>query len=433
MTGARVVARPALATLLFLLTVIPAAAQTAEQDSVRGRSRPEFAPLGLEVDQLFGALGLMDRKTVEDKSSGLSSFTVYPKAEVAANYESNLFRDTSKESDRILVFSPGFAVRSDWENHSLAFTLDTDIGRHDRHASEDYDDVRAILDGRFDAADNLQLDGLAEIGQEHQKRGTLQDNGRTSAALVFRRSIAGFGARYTSDRLLVRPQFKITGEDYQSTTGQNNDDLDRVVAELSTRVAYEWQPGTAVFVEPSYNNRDYRLQRDFNGFLQNSHGYQMLVGVTWDVSGVTFLEFGTGYLRQEFDDPNLGTIQGPALSGRLVWNPLDSITLDLRLARDVQERRQPEVAGVLVTSVRSRIDYEMLYNLILSLRFDYAEEADQSTPRDDNRFNSGFEARYLVDQNWYAGLVASYEKLNSNLEDVGFSNVLLSLRLGAQL
>ena len=86
-----------------------------------------------------------------------------------------------------------------------------------------------------------------------------------------------------------------------------------------------------------------------------------------------------------------------------------------------------------MTSVRSRIDYEMLYNLILSLRFDYAEEADQNTPRDDNRFNTGFEARYLVDQNWFAGLVASYEKLNSNLDDVGFSNVLLSLRLGAQL
>jgi hypothetical protein len=75
----------------------------------------------------------------------------------------------------------------------------------------------------------------------------------------------------------------------------------------------------------------------------------------------------------------------------------------------------------------------MLYNLILSLTFDYANEADKSTPRDDDRFNAGFEARYLVDQNWFAGLVASYEKLNSNEETFGYSNVIFSLRLGAQL
>ena len=65
--------------------------------------------------------------------------------------------------------------------------------------------------------------------------------------------------------------------------------------------------------------------------------------------------------------------------------------------------------------------------------FDYANEDDKSTPRDDDRFNTGFEARYLVDQNWYAGLVASYEKLNSNEDGNSFSNVLVSLRVGAQL
>jgi len=428
-----VVARLTLVLVLVLLTIAPVAAQTAEGDSVRSRARPEFAPLGLELDQLVGTVGLLDRKTVKAKSSPLSSFVVFPKLELAANYESNLFRDDTRQVDRIAVISPGLAVRSDWENHSLEFAVSADIGRHDRHPSEDYDDVRATANGRFDVADNLQLNGLAEVGQAHLKRGTLLDNGRTTAAVIFRQSVIGFGGQYTVDRLLVRPQFKVTGEDYLSSAGQSNDDLDRVVAEVNTRVAYEWLPGTALFVEPSYNNRKYGLSRDFSGLLQDSHGYQLLAGVTWDVSGVTFLEFGTGYLRQEFDEPTFSTIQGPALSGRLVWNPLDSITVQLGLMRNVQERRGQNLAGVLVTSAKSRIDYELFYNVILSLMFDYANEDDKSTPRDDDRFNTGFEARYLVDQNWYAGLVASYEKLNSNEDGNSFSNVLVSLRLGAQL
>ena len=46
-----VVARLTLVLVLVLLTIAPVAAQTAEGDSVRSRARPEFAPLGLELDQ----------------------------------------------------------------------------------------------------------------------------------------------------------------------------------------------------------------------------------------------------------------------------------------------------------------------------------------------------------------------------------------------
>lgn len=422
-----------LGVVLVFLALSPAFAQTAESDTVRNRARPEFAPLGLELDDLAGAVGVLDAKTVHDKSSPLSSFVVFPKLELAGNYESNLFRDNTHQFDKIAVISPGFALRSDWENHALEFAVNADIGRHDRHPTEDYDDVRAILNGRFDLADNVQLNGLAQVGQEHLKRGTLLDDGRTTSAIVYRQSIIGFGGQYTGDRFQVKPQVKVTGEDYLSAAGLSNDDLDRAIVEVKTRVAYEWLPGTALFVEPSFNNRTYRLSRDFNGLLQDSHGYQMLAGVTWDVSGVTFIEFGTGYLRQEFEEPTFGTIEGPALSGRLVWNPLDPITLELRLGRDVQERRGQNQSGVLVTSIKSRVDYEMFYNLILSLTFDYANEADKATPRDDNRFNAGVEARYLVNQNFFAGLLTSYEKLNSNEETFGFRNLVVSLRLGAQL
>ena len=424
---------PALVLGLVLQVSGQAAAQTAEADSVRGRDRPEFTPIGIELDRLAGAAGALDRKTVEDKSSPLASFLVFPKMELAAVYESNVFRDSSSEPDKILVAAPTLAVRSDWESHRLELTVGGEVGRHDRHPREDYEDVRAAVAGMAEIGTEFQAHGRAEVARLHQQRGSLVAVGRTGSALEYEQSVVAFGLRYAGARVLVHPELRISAQDYLSRDGINNDDLDRVVAEVKSRFAWEWLPGTSAFVEPSYNDRQYELERDFAGQLQDSHGAQVLFGVTWDVSGVTFIEFGAGWLRQEFDEPSFETVQGPAVSGRLLWNPTDIVTLDVKLGRSVEEKRGVDLTGTLVTSVRTRLDYELFYDTILSLSFDYANEDDRSGSRSDDRFNTAAEARYLIGPNWYAGLVVGYDKLNSNQSAAGFSNTRVALRLGAQL
>ena len=66
-------------------------AQTAEQDSVQNRSRPDFDPIGIELDEFLGLVGLVSAKTIEQKSSPLSSFVVKPSFGVTGIYDSNIF------------------------------------------------------------------------------------------------------------------------------------------------------------------------------------------------------------------------------------------------------------------------------------------------------------------------------------------------------
>jgi hypothetical protein len=410
-----------------------AIAQTAEEDSVRGRSRPEFVPLGLELDQLLSTAGLVEPARARDRNTAAASFVVFPRLDIETAYETNLFRDTTNQVDRILVASPRVELRSDWANHRLSFGMGANVGRHDRHRTEDYEDLFVNAGGVADASEMLQLHGRVEVARLHLQRGTLIDSGRTGAAVEFDQSQIAFGAVFAPDRFLFHPEFTVVSEDYLGSDGTDNDDLDRAVATIKARFAYQWLPGTALFIEPSYNDRNYDRKRDVGGFLQDSHGTQTLVGFTWDVSGVTFLELGVGYLRQRFDEPSFGTVEGPAVSGRLVWNPLDSLTIDARLGRAVEEKRGVNLSGVLVTSLRSRIDYELFYDLLLSLSFDYAKEEDRFTRLTDNRFNTTFEARYLVNANWFAALTAGYDRLNAEADDSSFSNARASLRVGAQL
>lgn len=418
---------------LAVLVSSTASAQTAEEDSVLKRSRPDFEPIGMELDQLMWMAGLLDEGAARDRSTGLASFLVFPKLDVTTAYESNLFRDRSRQHDRILVVSPELALRSDWERHNLEIVVGADIGRHLRNDTEDYEDVRGAVTGRLDVSEPVSVTAGAHVARRHQTRGTVLLDGRTGAAITYRESGFRLLGEYTGDAFRGLAEFSVNGTTYDSSAGVDNSDLDRVLTRLRVRGSYELVPGTSFFVQPSVNDRAHDRKRDFNGRLQDSNGWEMLAGVTWDVSGVTFAEFGAGYLRQSFDDPAFETVSGPSVSGKLIWNPADLWTLTGEIRRTIQETKQAGFAGVLATHFAARVDFDMRDDTILSLKGAHTIEDYQGGNRTDNRFGVEFEARHFVNRYFFLRFIAGYDKLNSEQVGGGFNNARTALTLGARI
>lgn len=411
-----------------------ALAQTAAEDSVRARQGgPEFRPIGMELDQLMSVVGLLDRQAVRDKNTPYSSFGVFPKMEVTTGYETNLFRDDSRQHDKIVVLAPQLAVRSDWSRHSLALTLGSSIGRHARHDAEDYEDVRAALAGRIDASDRVSLTGSTEVARQHQLRGELLDPGAGSGATTFVRSSLTLGANYTGDAFRALTELSVADFDYDNDAGADNSVLNRRLTTLKVRGSYEFLPGTALFVEPSVNDRSYEVTRTSGGRLQDSDGVQTLVGVTWDVSGVTFVEFGVGYMRQDYDDPGFRTISGPSFSAKLIWNPTDLLTLEAEGGRSISETQNQNASGALVTRLGLRADYALRDNLMLSLSGRYSFEEIEGTGTENDRYVLDVEARYLMSGNLYLSARGGYDRRLSTEAGSSFSNLRASLTLGAQI
>ena len=426
-------AQPLMPTPLPCLPISYPVGPTAEQDSVLLRPRPEYQAEGIELDRLLSAAGALDRKTARDHSSGLSSFRVFPRLDIETEYQSNLFRDSSSVSDVIFVARPSLAIRSDWASHALEFVAGGAIGRHADTGSEDYEDVFGRVTGRAEWRDDLVTGATAQIARTHQQRGTLADPGDTAGVIEIETAQVGVGAAWDTGILTLSGEFQINDLDYVSTAQRDLDDFDRTDRAVQFRASWEFDEGTSVFVQPRYYARDYRRRRDQNGLLQDNEGAEILAGLTWNASGVTFAEFGVGYLRQTFDEPTIKTISGPSFNGRAVWNATDLTTITLNLKRSIEETNSPGFAGVFVTSLESRIDHEFLYNTIMSLRFDYAREDYDSNPRSDDRIGTALEVRHLFNEYFFAGAEVGYENLSSNSPGESFRNVHAAIRIGTQI
>ncbi len=251
--------------------------------------------------------------------------------------------------------SPALSVASDWANHGAHAAVSGDIGRHVVHPSEDYVNFRFDAGGNIDVTDALAVRGDAGYFRQQVARGTPDNQGGTAfPPLVADTVNLRSDARYLADAILLQGKFNRDDIAYSGGDPATAADGDRVETQVAVRTGYEFSPGTTVFIEPSYNTRDYARRVDFSGLRQGSSGYEVRAGLSWDVSGATFAEFGAGYLNQSFDEPSFEAISGYSADGKLIWNPTGLVTVTATLSRRIDETTQIGVSGILDNRRRDR-------------------------------------------------------------------------------
>lgn len=400
-----------------------AIAQTAEEDSVQNRSRPDFDAIGIELDEFLGVIGLVDQKTIEQKSSPLSSFVVKPSFGVTGVYESNIFlTENNTVADKRVEYRPELLIQSDWGRHALALTAASTIGRYVEATDEDFEDYQVQLTGRLDIHDNKKLDAVVGIAQRHQERNEEDDPGRGFEPTVSFNTFADMTFEYLTDALLARYNFSYEYMDFQDSGTFDNDVRDETVIETVFRLGYEFAPGTTIFLEPNADFRIFDQARDAAGLLQDNNAFGTLVGMTWDVTGVTFLEVGAGLSYREFDEPTFASELNFDYFLKGIWNATDVITVTAELARDFEDSGTPGASGTLEDSGQISIDYEFLDNVIISSGLTFSVSNTDQTGREDVNLGPTIGIRYLVNENWSSQLNLGYSKQDSNFDGESFTN-----------
>lgn len=414
-------------SVIFLPTL--ASAQTAEEDSVQNRPRPDFDPIGIELDELLGVIGLVSKKTIEQKSSPLSSFVVKPSFGVTGVYESNIFlTESDTVADKRVEYQPQLLIQSDWARHSLALTVTSTIGRYVEATNENYEDYQAQLSGRLDIHDNKKLDAVIGVAQRHQERNEEDDPGQGFKPIVSVNRFADMTYEYLADALLARFKVDYEYRDFQNTAELNNDTRDETIVELLFRLGYELSPGTTIFLEPNADFRIFDLARDTSGILQDNYSFGGLAGVTWDVTGVSFLEVGAGISYREFDEPTFDAELNFDYSLKAIWNATDVITLTAELARNFSDSATPGESGSLSDSASFSIDYEFLDNVIVTGGLSFSVSTTDQSGREDIDVGPSIGVQHLVNENWSAKLNLRYSKRESNF--TGESNTNFSAGFG---
>ncbi len=171
--------------------------------------------------------------------------------------------------------------------------------------------------------------------QSHTNRASPDDSGQGVPLTESFQTTYDLNTAFKGERFSFRLDGKWVNFDFDDAGPINNDDQDRDEYEAIFRVGYEFVIGTPLFVQPSYNLVDYEEQFDDGGREKSSDGYEVLAGFAWDISGVTFLELGAGYLEQKFDDVLFEKVAGPSFSADFVWNATVLLTFTLKLDRTV--------------------------------------------------------------------------------------------------
>lgn len=409
-------------------------AQTAEGDSVQERARPDFTPIGIELDEFLGTVGLVSEKTIEQKSSPLSSFTVFPTIGIGTRHDSNIFlTSTDEKADSSIIVSPGISIVSDWANHSLAFSASASIGRHQDYESEDYEDFQIQMSGGLNVDEYTTVSTVVGVAREHEGRDEEDDRGQGFDPTVSYNWFADSTLEYKADALLVRGQLRFEFEDFQDSDGVDNGDQDVNRIDYALRLGYEFTPGTTIFMEPNGDIRKFVRSRDASGLLQDNSAFGTLFGVTFDATGVTFLEIGAGLTHREYDEPSFQSQTSLDFSGKLVWNPSYPFSVTGSAGTSTEESSTVGESGVLTNNYALRLDYEMLDNLIFSSGVAYSVGDNQELSRIDKDYTYDVAVDYFVSEYWGLKFTLAKTERHSTDDNESYDNIVAALSLTGKL
>ena len=418
-----------------------AAAQQALEESVRRQPRPEFSPLGLELDRLLSLpgrlLGRADGVDPETERGALGSFVLLPRAQVSTEYTSNLFRAPDNETDDVITtIAPELRVVSDWDRHALGARLRANIGRYAETVREDFEDWDAAVSGRLDASGNLFLRAVAAYQHGHEERGEIDDPGEGFEPTLVSVIETTVEAEFSRDEgVLVRPRHMLRRLRFENTGTIDNADRERDEHRIGLRLGYETTPGTTFFIDPVASLRRYRRQFDDNGFERDSNGYEILAGVDWDASAATYAEVAAGYFEQHSADSSFGDVGDFIVRGRVLWNATPVVTITGEADRRLRETATPASAGTLDTSVGVSADWEARDNLIVSGGYRFRDERFESaipaTSRQTHRFDFGLQ--WLINRVLSARLAVRQETRQATDRNDEFDSTSVLLRLEGQL
>lgn len=392
-------------------------------ETVRSRVRPEYAALGLRA----------------------GSFMLFPEFAVSEIYDDNVYLDgRDEEADFITVLRPRLRLASNWGRHALEAELGAALGFYARITDEDFQDFHAKVDGRIDVSAVSQIRAGVGVSKLHNERDSPDDADSLRPTEYYSYTAA---ADYIRD--FGRVRLTVGGElarlDYLDNeqlvggvvTEFNNDDRDRLESFGRARVAYAFRSGSNIYLESKFGRIDYDAGGDDNpvpadAVDRDSMDYRAVVGIESDLDGIVFGNLYAGYIRRDFDDSDLATIDGFTVGGMLTWNATPLTTIVADAGRTISTTTISNASGAIVTEAGITVDHELLRNVILQFKTRWKESDYDGIDRVDDTVKVGLGADVLLNRNFT--LSADYthaERLSASSDDE-YSQNLIQLNLKAK-
>ncbi len=395
--------------------------RTRRGDTVEGRARPQYDPLG----QRMGA------------------FVLFPELVVQEQYESNIFAtEDNEEDDFITRVMPNLTLQSDWNNHQLQLETGGDFGFYKDNSDEDFQDYFAGASGRIDIRRSTQLRLRTRYSRDHESRES-PDDANSGALNVADEPTeldiysAGAALRHDFGRInatLGGTFDRISFDNPEAVVGPDvvEHDRDRNIYEGTLRVGYEIQPQYEAFVLGSYNVREYDGDEIPSGINRDSDGYGIAVGMEVDFGGIVFGEFFGGFRSQSYDSSALDDFSGFGGGADVTWNVTQLTTLTGSLLGDLRETTSAGASGRMVATGEIGVDHELRRNIILGANINSTRDDYEGVNRTDWIYGAAADATYLINRYLRGGVEYEFRERDGEDSTDDFTNHVFLVRLGLQ-
>jgi hypothetical protein len=195
----------------------------------------------------------------------------------------------------------------------------------------------------------------------------------------------------------------------QNGTTINQDSRDGSIYAAHARIDYAYGANLGFFTAFEGNLRD--LKGTPSGSL-SSHGYRSLTGLNFSLTHLIGGEIGAGFTSQRFDDPTIGTVNGPAFRALLTWSPRRSIDVKFKAEEIATEAVETVASGVRAQSLMLGVDYELRRNVVFSTFAGYENDKFFGQDRRDDVYSATAGLKYLL--NRYSSVALNYKYVNRN-------------------
>ncbi len=347
------------------------------------------------------------------------NFRVRPLLSIRQVYDDNIFgTDEHTRSDWITLVSPQLKIDSSWTRHSLRLRAGAESGSYWEFEDEDYLDYWGSGEGRLDLNGHTHLFGGIGFSYEHEGRDSPDSPARELEPTTYTSLSANAGLTTTVGDASYRLGGTYEMLDYDDVPGIGgpviNDDRDRELTGLGVRVTRQLSKEGSIFLQASYNRRDYDDRFDQFGFQRSSDGYRAALGVIKHWGDDNEFEAYLGILNQDYDDRRFDTVSKLDFGGRVTLVLDESTDIRAKLQRSLEETTDIGSPGYLNTSLSAKLQHRFSPRFIPYLNLGYSYYDFLETGREDRTYSASAGLKYFVTRNTYVVLGASHAHRNSN-------------------
>jgi hypothetical protein len=384
-----------------------------EDTPVKNRQQPGYEPVGIRA----------------------GSWMFNPALTLGGFYDSNVFSsNTLKRSDVAAVFEPSLRAHTLWDRHGIDLTLDTQSTLYNANPGLDQNNASLKGNAWIDIAHDLAVLTSFQIAHLNVGVGTLSSPSNAVQPTPYNLLSGDVSIRKEFNRLTTSIGVHTDSYEYGTTLAQNGavinqNSLDGQIYSVHSRIDYAFSSAFGWFGGVEGNQRDIR---GLPTQSLNSQGYRALSGVTIGLTNLLSGEFGVGYVQQNFDNPTIGTIEGPSYRARLTWRPTRLLDIHFKAEQLVTETSDTSSTGVLANALQLGLDYELRRNVILSLAGGYESDQFFGQLRRDHVLSSDARVKYLINRFAALSVYYRYTARDSDVPVFSYDKHLVGLNVTAQ-